>query len=407
MNILHWESASSNGLYSIEKKKHVQKVRIIKYLYLNGQETNAGICQWLSISAPTSTGLLNELISDGLVKKRGRGESSGGRKPDLFVLRDNCIFVLAIDIGKYKTEMAIFNNNNENVTGSRFFSLCLDNTINTVDILHKHATELINNSGINPMQLMSIGINMPGLIDSQEGINYTYLYFDNISLKKLLESKLERPVYIENDAKARALAEYRFGLAYGKKDVLVLFLDWGIGLGMILDGKIYRGTTGFAGEFSHINMIENGQLCNCGKQGCLETVASGTALVKLAMKGLRARKSSILDNIASQELNKIEPSIIVEAAHRGDQYAINILGEVGYNLGKGISILIQLFNPELIVLSGKMAEANHFLTTPIQQALNEYCMPQLLSKTSIKVSELGERAGIMASVAIVMEHIFE
>jgi N-acetylglucosamine repressor len=226
-------------------------------------------------------------------------------------------------------------------------------------------------------------------------------------LKKLLESKLERPVYIENDAKARALAEYRFGLAYGKKDVLVLFLDWGIGLGMILDGKIYRGTTGFAGEFSHINMIENGQLCNCGKQGCLETVASGTALVKLAMKGLRARKSSILDNIASQELNKIEPSIIVEAAHRGDQYAINILGEVGYNLGKGISILIQLFNPELIVLSGKMAEANHFLTTPIQQALNEYCMPQLLSKTSIKVSELGERAGILASVAIVMEHIFE
>jgi N-acetylglucosamine repressor len=407
MNILNWENAYLDNLYGIDKKKHLLKVRIIKYLYLNGHKTNSEISQWLSVSAPTSIGLVNELISDGVVEKRGRGESSGGRKPDLYVLKNNCIFVLAVDMGKYKTQMAIFNNNNENITGSRSFPLALNNRMETVEVLHHHAAELIGDSGIDEAQLIGIGINMPGLVDSTGGVNYTYLNFDDTSLKTLLESKLGRPVFIENDAKARALAEYRFGLAYGKKDVLVLFLDWGIGLGIIQDGKLYKGSSGFAGEFSHINMVEKGLLCSCGKQGCLETVGSGTALVKLAVKGIRAKKSSILENVAGQELDKIEPSVIVEAAHRGDQYAINILGEVGYNLGKGISVLIQLFNPETIILGGKIAEANHYLTTPIKQALNLYCMPQLLAKTSIEVSGLGEKAGILASVAIVMDNIFE
>jgi predicted NBD/HSP70 family sugar kinase len=214
------------------------------------------------------------------------------------------------------------------------------------------------------------------------------------------------PVYIENDAKARALAEYRYGLAKGANNALILHVGWGVGLGMILNGKLFRGASGFAGELSHIPTVENGRLCSCGKQGCLETVASGTALVRLATEGLRAGKNSTLNQIIDSGKELI-PKSIIEAANKGDQFAISVISQVGLELGKGIAILIQLFNPERIILGGRVAEANQYLLTPIEQALNHYSIPKLRNQTKIMISELGTNANILGAVAMVIENIFE
>lgn len=256
---------------------------------------------------------------------------------------------------------------------------------------------------------MGVGVSMPGLVSSKDGNNYTYLLTgqDSVSLQELLELKFNKPVYIQNDVKSATLAEYRFGAARGKKDVLVLSLDWGIGVGVILDGKLRIGTSGFAGEFGHIPFVEDGLLCHCGKRGCLETVASGLALARKAKEGIRSGQYSLLNELSDQEIEKIDPQVVIDAANKGDQYAINTLSEIGVNLGKGIAILIQLFNPELIIIGGKLAEAKQYITTPIQHAINTYCMTQLREKTGIALSELGQQAGIMGSVATVMENIFE
>jgi predicted NBD/HSP70 family sugar kinase len=187
----------------------------------------------------------------------------------------------------------------------------------------------------------------------------------------------------------------------------MLYLDWGIGLGLILNGKLYRGSTGFSGEFSHIPMIEDGLLCHCGKHGCIETIASGTAIARMVKEGMLSGKSSNMKSLINNDLEKIEIKLVVDAAFEGDQYAIRILTEVGYNLGKGIAILIQLFNPELIILGGRVSEAGQYITTPIQQALNTYCMRQIREKTEIQISEMKQFVGIMGAVAIVMEDIFE
>jgi glucokinase-like ROK family protein len=310
-------------------------------------------------------------------------------------------------MGIYKTRMSIFDNKNTNITGIKIYPLGLDNKLSTLDKLVEHVNELIKESGIDSSKLMGIGISMPGLVDSHKGINYTYLNFGNKSVRDILIKKFNRPVFIENDAKAAALAEFRFGIAKRKKNVLVLYLDWGIGLGLILDGKIYRGTSGFSGEFSHIPMIENGLLCHCGKNGCIETVASGTAITRIAKEGIQSGRSSIISSLVNDDLDKIEIKTIVDAAHQGDQYAISILSEMGYNLGKGIAVLIQLLNPELIVLGGKVSVAGQYITTPIQQSLNTYCMRQIHEKTDIRISEMEQSVGIMGAVAIVMEDIFE
>jgi N-acetylglucosamine repressor len=407
MNYLNWENIYLDELKGVNRKKHLQKIKIIKYLYVHGSKSNADLCSRLKISSPTSLGFINELVKEGLVEKQGKGKSIGGRKPDLFGLKNNSLFVLGIEMGKYKTRMSIFNNNNENITDIVTYPPELDNGISTIDNLYNQATKLIKSSGIDPLKLIGIGINMPGLVDSKKGINYTYLNFGEKSVREILEAKFNRPVYIENDAKAVALAEHRFGLAKGKKDALVIFLDWGIGLGIIQDGKVYRGTSGFAGEFSHIPFIENGHLCRCGKKGCLETIASGAALARMVKEGIESGKTSLLTNLAGNDLDKVEIETVVDAANKGDQYAIHLLSEIGMNLGKGIALIIQLFNPEIIILGGRVAEAKEYLTTPIQQSLNIYCMSQLRENTSIVISELGQTVGIMGAVAMVMENIFE
>ncbi|MDP4210765.1 MAG: ROK family transcriptional regulator [Bacteroidota bacterium] len=407
MEFLQWYNKYAEDLSGVERKKFVQELKIIKYLYSSGPKSNSEICRHLKISAPSSFSILNELTTIGLIEKQGRGESIGGRKPDLYGVKNDTFYVLAIEMGKYKTQMAIFNGENANVTEVCSYSFLLDNSMDTIDKLYNYATELIAASGIDPLKVIAVGVSMPGLVDSRKGANYTYFNFKEKPVRKILQEKFKRPVFIENDAKAVALAEYRFGLAKGKKDVLSVFWDWGIGLGLILDGKLYRGTLGFAGELSHIPMVENGILCQCGKQGCLETIASAIALSRLALEGIKAGKTSIAHNLPDEDNDKVETRLVLEAANKGDQYAINILGEVGFNLGKGLSILIQLFNPELIIIGGRMAQAGEYITMPIQQSLNTYCMRQLKEPSSVVISEMGQRVGIMGAVAVILENIFD
>jgi N-acetylglucosamine repressor len=408
MDILTLDEAYIKELNNIERKKFFQKLKIIKFLYIKGAQSNADICERFNISSPTSIGLLNELIAEGYIEKQGRGHSIGGRKPDLYGLQDNSLFVLGIEMGQYNTRMAIFNNRNEPVGDIRTFPIRISKDLAILEDLYERAMNLILESGINSNKLLGIGISMPGLVGLKEGRNHTYLLTpeDSASLQQILTDKFKKPVFLQNDVKAATLAEYRFGLARSRRDVLVISMDWGIGIGMIMDGKLRTGTSGFAGEFGHIPLVEDGVLCYCGKRGCLETVASGNALSRLAMAGIKSGQSTQLHHFSSQESDQIEPKVVIDAAHHGDQYAINILSEIGLNLGKGIAILIQLFNPELIILGGKMAEAKQYIAVPIQQSINTYCMTQLREKTTIAMSDLGPNAGILGAVATVMENIF-
>ncbi len=408
-SLLALEETHLARLNNIERRKHVQKLKIVKHLYVKGAKTNADICTRFNISAPTSIAMLTELVAEGLVEKQGRGKSLGGRKPELYGLCDGSLFVLSIHVEKFKTRMAIFDNNNHIVNDIHTFAIDLSQDLRALPQLVAHAQQLMQSSGIELKKLVGVGISMPGLVDSKEGNNHTYLLTPEgpESLQQLLEQQFGKAVFLQNDANSATLAEYRFGLAHGQRDALVLSLDWGIGMGMILDGKLRSGASGFAGEFGHIPLVEGGVLCTCGKQGCLETVASGGAIIRIAKAAIQAGQHTLLSRLSAPELAQLQPEQVYEAAHQGDQFAINTLAEVGTNLGKGIAILIQLFNPELIILGGAMAQAKQFILPSIQQAINTYCMAQLREKTGLVVSELGNNAVILGSVATVMENVFE
>jgi predicted NBD/HSP70 family sugar kinase len=173
---------------------------------------------------------------------------------------------------------------------------------------------------------------------------------------------------------------------------------------MILNGELFRGNNGFAGEFSHIPIFTNNKICSCGKLGCLETETSLVVMVEKARQGVREGKSTSLKNIEEISLKDAASNILSEAV-RGDRYVIELLGEIGYNIGRGIAILIHILNPSHVILSGRGAAAGRIWLAPVQKAINENCIPRIAERTTVTVSSIGIEAELIGAGALVLEHI--
>jgi predicted NBD/HSP70 family sugar kinase len=235
-------------------------------------------------------------------------------------------------------------------------------------------------------------------------VNYSFLQLPNDkSITKFIADKLGIPVFIDNDSSLIALAEFRFGAAKGEQNAMVINIGWGVGLGLIIGGELYHGHEGFAGEFSHIPLFLNGKLCWCGKTGCLETETSLLLIIDKVKEGISKGRLSKLGSLSFDD-PELASDAIIKAAKSGDQFATEIFSQAGYNIGKGVSVLIHLLNPKLIILSGRGSTAGQVWNAPIQQALNEHCIERLFKNTRIVISTLGISAEQIGAAALVMEN---
>lgn len=403
--MIYWDTELLNNLSGQEKKKFLGKKMIINHLYHQGSLSGSDLSGLLQLSNPTTMLYINELIAEGYVEDRGKGESIGGRRPAIFGLNRNSLFLFGIDIARKQLTISLYNIELSKVASHTEATDGVRNEPALIDDIFLRCMMLCGEAGIDPEKIIGVGISMPGLINSETGYSHTYLNFDNQPITQLFQKKFKRPVFIENDAKARTLAEVRFGSGKSVKNMLLIQIDWGLGLGMVFNGELYRGRSGFAGEFSHIPLDPHGVLCQCGKVGCLETVASANALVRFTLEQLENNKHSLLYNQFVANPSSISASLIINAALRGDQLAIRQVQRLGENLGKGLAYLIQILNPELIVLSGEVMLASDYLMTAIRQSLYTYCLPQLREDTEILVSSLGDDAGVMGAAAVAVENL--
>lgn len=388
-----------------ELKKYRMKKRILHYLYQYGSLSGTSIGSRIGVSFPTALTLLNELIELKYVETYGTGASSGGRKPNMYRLSENSIYVVACELGRYEGKITIYNAHNIAVsTVSRFETSIDDDEL--VNKIYANAQKLIKDQGIDEDRIYGIGLTMPGLIDEIGGINHTIKNIAYQNVKERLEAKFKKLVYVNNDARMQAYGEYIFGKAKGHANAVIINWSWGIGMGMILNGKLYNGSTGFAGELSHTKFVDEGDLCICGKRGCLETIGSSNFLVSHAIKGIQENIVSQLTNSFKNSLSELQPEDVINAAKSGDEFAISLLNKIGLALGKGLSFTIQLLNPEIIVLGGVISQANRFVLTPIQQSLNKYCLEQISSKVKIVISENWEQAGLLGVSAMLFQHLF-
>src|ERR1035437_9231070 len=310
-------------------------------------------------------------------------------------------------MGRFSTRISILNLSRQIVSSDGIIVSELENDENIVEKIFQKAKELIANAGIDYRKLIGVGVAFPGLIDAKSGMSQTYKNFSDRPLSKFFEDKFDLPVFVENDARVMALGESYFGLAQGKENVLCLNIGAGIGLGMILNGKLYRGNSGFAGEFGHFEVEPEGKLCICGKRGCLETVASGSAIAKRAQIDMTNGMISILARLTDENPERIDAETVVKAAQLEDQYAIGLLSEMGEQLGKGIAVLINIFNPEMIILGGKIGMAENYIIDPLQLSLNKYAISRIKRDCQIVTSKLREKSALLGAFALVIDKIFE
>jgi predicted NBD/HSP70 family sugar kinase len=396
--------SKTTGMFTATRKNKKLYYEIMQQLYYSKQLSSVELSTLLNKSNPLITRALNFLIESGFVMEQGYAASSGGRRPLMYALNAEKLYIVTVAMDQLSTRIGIVDLLNNYVSAVEITSLKLPHNPAALKTLSNLINAYIKKSGIEKNNILGIGIGMPGFVNVVEGINLTYLHSGDQSLTAYLTNATGIPVFIDNDSSLIALSELKFGLAKEIKNAMVINLSWGIGLGMIINGQLFRGDSGFAGEFSHIPLTEDGKLCACGKQGCLESEASLLAIAEKAVLEVQKGRKTNLPYHADLSLMEVGEALM-DVANEGDQFAIELLSESAYKIGRGLSILIHIMNPKTIIISGRGVKIGELLLAPIHQALNKYCIPRLSKGTDIQLSQIGFDAELLGAAILVMESL--
>ena len=379
------------GIRSASLKKD-----IICYYINNGDDTLADLGKELNFSVPTVTKMVGELIEDGIVMDFGKMETPGGRRPNIYGLNQSSGYFIGVDISQKRVHIGLIHFKGDLIDEQMDISFEEAHPHERFERLCEIIEDFMSHTVVPKDKILSIGINISGRVNPQTGHSYSFFYFDERPLTEMFEEKLGIDVSIDNDSRAMAYGEYIKGRVQAEKNIIYVNVGWGLGLGIIVNGQLYYGKSGFSGEFGHITAFENEILCHCGKKGCLETEASGSALYRKFLEKLHNGQSSLLTQQKENE-DEITLNDIIDVALQEDILAIELIEEVGNTLGKHVAGLINLFNPELVIIGGTLANAGDYLILPLRSAIKKYSLNLVNKDSSIKVSKLGDKAGLLGA----------
>jgi len=390
----------------MEKTNYGLKELVISLLYYDKSYSIADLSVLIGKSIPSTTKIVNELTDYNLIVEDGLAPSTGGRRPTRYTINANLDrYILSVAIDQHYSRAVIYNLANQECTPIFSIENHLDNPDTAFPHIASVMRQALEHGQFDQTNILGVGVSMPGFVDNKQGTNGSYRDKNDrlYNIKREIENEFQLPTFIENDSTAIAIAEQNFGKAKDTSHSLIINIGWGVGLGIIVDNKLFRGYSGYAGEFSHIPLSDSGKLCSCGKKGCLEVEASLSAAVEFAEEKLEnGDKSPLKDFFLQDQLQKSET--LIQSALDGDQLAIYSLNKSGYMLGKGIATLIHIMNPQKVILSGRGSRAGQILMPQIQTAINEFCIPKIAQKTSIEISELKNNAQLIGSACIVLEY---
>jgi len=391
---LIFEVFSNDPASGVAYKNRVLKRLIINYLDVTGNITIAELARELNISAPKITNLVTELIDDGLIKDYGKVDSTGGRRAILYGLVAESCFFIGVDIKRYYINIGLLDFKKNLVTVKEKIPYKLENSVEAYQQLINIIKNFIEELPIQKEKVLGMGINLSGRVNHKTGYSYSFFHFHEEPLSQTIEKEIGIQTFIENDSRAMAYGEFFSGAVSNEKNVLFVNMDYGVGLGILIDGKVYYGKSGFSGEFGHIPFFNNEIICHCGKKGCLETEASGIALLRNFKNKIEQGSTSSLVK-KGKAIDDLRVSDIAQAARNEDVLCIELIAEIGEKMGRGLAVLINIFNPELVVLGGTLAETGDYIKLPIKSALNKYSLNLVSSDTQLLISKLGEKAGVI------------
>ena len=388
-------------------KNALIKKRIITHYIYNGSSTITDLSKELDLSIPTVTKFIGEMYEDGYINDYGKLETSGGRHPSLYGLNPESGYFIGVDIKRFAVNIGLINFKGDMMELKMNIPYKFENTPEAQEELCRLISSFIKKAKVNTDKILNININISGRVNPESGYSFSQFNFSERPLAEVLTEKIGYQVCIDNDTRAMTYGEYLQGCVKGEKNIIFVNVSWGLGIGIIIDGKVYTGKSGFSGEFGHINVFDNEILCHCGKKGCLETEASGSALYRILLERVRKGESSILsDRIDSQNCS-LTLDEIIEAVNKEDLLCIEIVEEIGQKLGKQIAGLINILNPELVIIGGTLSLTEDYITQPIKTAIKKYSLNLVNQDTVITVSKLKDKAGVVGACMLARSRMFE
>lgn len=388
-------------------KSALMKKRIITYYIYNGCATITDLSKELDLSVPTITKFINEMCEDGYINDYGKLETSGGRHPSLYGLNPESGYFIGVDVKKFSINIGLINFKGDMVEQKNNIPYKFENTPDALEELCKTIRDFIKKSTIDTKKILNININISGRVNPELGYSFSIFNFSERPLAEVLTEKIGYSVCLDNDTRAMTYGEYMKGCVNGEKNILFVNISWGLGIGIIIDGKIYTGKSGFSGEFGHINAFENEIICHCGKKGCLETETSGSALHRILLQRIHEGESSILSKRVDTKNNPLTLDEIITAVNKEDLLCIEIVEEIGQKLGKQIAGLINIFNPELVIIGGTLSLTGDYITQPIKTAVRKYSLNLVNKDSVILTSKLKDRAGLIGACMLARSRMFE
>jgi predicted NBD/HSP70 family sugar kinase len=351
------------------------------------------------LTKPTVSTIVDDLIADGIVREVGFGASvsGGGRPARLLDFNEDSAAYLGVHFGLQNITVAVADGRGQ-IFETRSREAIFDSPARSLKALRPLVTEALRAAHVPRARLEGVAATVPGLYDQESGVCVLApnLGWRDFPVRAALAEELGMPVTVHNMTNARAVAEGRVGAARGVHSYVYVYAGLGIGSGIVTDGRLFLGQRGLSGEVGHCPVVSDGPLCGCGRRGCLEAVASTMAIIRGVEQAMAAGVQTMLRDRAP-----LSATAITQAARDGDALSCRILDEAGQHLGRGVAYLINILNPEMVVLAGPYVAAGEALLAPLRTSVAQYAIQS--EGVAIVPAILGENADLIGAVQMVMD----
>lgn len=387
------------GALPISTRNYNKRLSLDLIRFTPGGISRAELARRLGLTRSAVTAIISDLMQNGLVREAEEGPATAGRPPVLLEMNPERGYLAGVDIGATHISFVI-----TNFACQTIFELEKPFDISTppeiaMGQIHQCLLDLLSGQGLSLSNLLGIGVGVPGPVIIEKGtVSAPPLMpgWDEYPIRDRLQELWQRPVSLNNDAELGALGEWTHGAGRGERNLAYIKVGTGIGAGLLLDGEIYHGETGSAGEIGHITILQNGPRCNCGNYGCLEALAGGAAIARRAQEAVRSGRRTLM--AMYEPIEKISAADVAEAAQRGDLVAQEIMKEAGTYLGIAIASLINLFNPGVVVVGGGISQTGDLLLQPIRQVVQQRSLRSTAQAARITSAVLGRRSTSIGAV---------
>lgn len=379
--------------------REVNRSIVLDIIRRGGRVSRTDLARRSALTKPTVSAIVEDLLARGIVQEVGYGKTvaSGGRRARLLEFNDASAAYLGICIGVNTTTVGLADARGE-IRVRREVPTLHGDAEAMVASAAALVEEVCEEAGFPRDRLQAVGVTVPGMVDAASGrvAMAPNLDWSEVPIRDMLVTALGVPVVVNNVTSAGAIAEGRVGVAKGVRSFAWVHVGTGVGAGIVIDGHAFSGTQGFSGEIGHCAVVDGGLECACGMRGCLETLVSGRAIVRAAEAALAAGEKSSLS-----ALSAIDAAAVAEAARAGDAVAARIFTEVGEHLGVGVSYLVNILDPQMVVLGGGVMEAGDLLLEGTRASMARHSLKG--GRVPVVVSALGDDAGLIGSVFAAMD----